>query len=174
MRIRLDDDNFKDLVAGKVVNVDGAQIILADIGWDRMIQHIRNAMMGENENTNEMKHIKTFAQLNENSNDLSGLESHINSVAKRLAGNNLRNAEWAEKMADMLGSETAVHDSGSAGSFVLYLPEDYPDYAVHLGPEGYDIYNRVSTTGDIWKDVPASYMDPKTSEPRQSIAGGDF
>ena len=37
-------------------------MILADIGWDRVVMAIKDAM---NENDNIMRHIKTFAQLNE-------------------------------------------------------------------------------------------------------------
>jgi hypothetical protein len=48
IRIRLDDAEFRDLVAGKEVvcrDLEGTRVrmILADIGWDRMRMHISNA-----------------------------------------------------------------------------------------------------------------------------------
>lgn len=43
VRVRLDEDDFRTLVSGGVVDNSGAKIILADIGWDLMIQIIQEA-----------------------------------------------------------------------------------------------------------------------------------
>lgn len=42
-RVRLDDDDFKTLVEGGIVEQNGVKIILADIGYERMMEHIINA-----------------------------------------------------------------------------------------------------------------------------------
>jgi len=50
IRLRLDDDEFKKLVSGEVVTIHTAprgqrvEIILADIGFDRMVSAIQEAM----------------------------------------------------------------------------------------------------------------------------------
>ena len=77
-------------------------------------------------------------------------------------------------MVKGLTGEAVVHNTGSAGDQVMYLPEDHPEVAVLINDEGYSIFDRKSDTGDIWKDVPASYMDPKTSEPYQPKISEDF
>lgn len=43
-RIRLNEKQFKALVAGQIVQVDNVELSLADIGWDRMIIAITAAM----------------------------------------------------------------------------------------------------------------------------------
>ncbi len=49
MRIRLEEDDFRALVAGREVSKPGARLVLADIGWQRMLEHIGAAMRGEKE-----------------------------------------------------------------------------------------------------------------------------
>lgn len=43
-RISLDRSDFKKLVTGGIVNKNGVQIALSDIGFEAMISEIRNAM----------------------------------------------------------------------------------------------------------------------------------
>lgn len=45
LRIVLTDEDFAALVAGRVVEKDGAKIILQDIGFDRMHLHLGRAEM---------------------------------------------------------------------------------------------------------------------------------
>jgi hypothetical protein len=44
LRIRLDLEDFRALVAGGVVERDGAKIILADVGYDAMLKGIADAV----------------------------------------------------------------------------------------------------------------------------------
>mgnify|MGYP001070776318 CR=1 FL=1 len=44
MRIRLDEKDFKALIAGEAIEKDGAKIILADIGYHRMLSLIESQM----------------------------------------------------------------------------------------------------------------------------------
>lgn len=43
-RIVLTEEDFSTLVSGGEVEKDGVKIILQDIGFDRMITHVDNAM----------------------------------------------------------------------------------------------------------------------------------
>lgn len=43
-RIVLTDEDFKDLVHGRVVKKEGVEIALADIGFSRMTQSLREAV----------------------------------------------------------------------------------------------------------------------------------
>jgi hypothetical protein len=52
VRVRLDEKEFRQLVAGKVVRLESAkgeivEMILADIGWDRMEFALTDAVMGK-------------------------------------------------------------------------------------------------------------------------------
>lgn len=48
IKVRLEEKDFAQLVRGKVVILNGpagtVELILADIGWDRMYFHIERAM----------------------------------------------------------------------------------------------------------------------------------
>ena len=48
-RIVLEDADFRDLVCGREVVHPGVRIILSEIGWQRMLEHIGAAMRGEKE-----------------------------------------------------------------------------------------------------------------------------
>jgi len=43
MNIRLDETEFRKLVKGEIVEIEGARIILADIGFARMYNAINSA-----------------------------------------------------------------------------------------------------------------------------------
>ena len=45
MRILLTDEDFKNLVEGKVIDKDGVKIALQDIGFDRIAVHVNNAII---------------------------------------------------------------------------------------------------------------------------------
>ena len=43
-RVLLNDQDFKDLVAGKIVKKNNVEIALSDIGFMRMIDHIETTI----------------------------------------------------------------------------------------------------------------------------------
>lgn len=46
MRVVLDEPAFRDLVAGKVVDLGEVQLVLSDIGWNRQLCALLDALAG--------------------------------------------------------------------------------------------------------------------------------